>query len=294
MKDIAEFSEIEVQLHMALDALSNGESIEVNDEWIEQAGEEFKAAIRKQMDNSKRAFGLRMSNIGKPLCILQLEHQGVEPTQRRSYNHIVRMLIGDAVESIMRLAIKAAKLNITAEAEAVKLTVGDTVIPGTDDIEIDGAIWDVKSCSPYAFLHKWQEGWEGLYHHDSFGYVSQLFGYAKARNKPMGGWFVVDKSSGEVKVVAATPTPIESAEIEQSMSNTECVIRTNAPFEKLFSVEMETFKKVETGNQLVPMVCTFCDFLHHCWPEAVQRPQVMSKAQDRKVVWYASEPKVPL
>ena len=277
---------------MALDALSNGESIEFDDKWIDQAGEEFKAAIRKQIDNRKEEFRLRMSNIGKPLCQLQSEHNKLPPG-RRPYNHFVRMLIGDAVESVIRVVAKAAKLNITGEGSTVELVVGDTSIRGTDDIEIDGKIWDIKSCSPYAFLHKWADGWEGVYHHDTFGYVAQLFGYAKAQDKPMGGWIVIDKSSGEVKVVAATPTPDELASIEDGIKAAERTIRNNEPFVKLFEEIPETFRKVETGNQLVPMICTFCDFLQYCWPDAVQRPQVMSKAQDRKVVWYAREPKVP-
>ena len=289
MREIPEFSELEVKLHMTLDSLSNGKGVKVKDEWIEQAGEEFKAALRRQVDRSQKEFSLRMSNIGKPLCQLQNESKGSHKA-RREYNHFIRMLIGDAVESIVRLVARAAEINITAESEKVNLQVNETVIPGTDDIEIDNEIYDVKSSSPYAFMHKWRDGWEGVYYHDSFGYVDQLYGYSKARGKPMGGWIVVDKSSGEVKVVHAKATPSQLDEIERRIAKTEAAIRENAPFEKCFEEEPELFKKKLTGNMKVPIVCTFCDFIHTCWPDAVQKPQAFSTASDKKMVWYSKEP----
>ena len=303
MKNIADFSELEVGIHMALDALSNGESVNVEDEWIEQAGEEFKAAIRRKLEDGKEKFRLRMSNIGRPTCQLQNEkaHSNYKyginndgattlksdfVKERNEYSFFVKMLIGDAVESIIKLAVKASGANITGSNTKVQLQVNDTIIKGENDLEIDGAIWDVKSCSPYAFDHKWSEGWNGVYHQDSFGYVSQLYGYAKAENKPMGGWIVVNKSTGEVKVVDAAPTPTQLKEIEYNIHSTEQRVTLNLPFERCFEEEDEFFKKKATGNKKVNIVCTFCPFLQHCWPTAELKPQAMSTAQDRKVVWY--------
>lgn len=86
---------IEASIHSVLDRLSNGEDVEIEEEWIEEAGEQFKAALRKQVTPRDRTVVLRMSNIGRPICQLQMAQAG-EEEERRPYNFIVRMLMGDA------------------------------------------------------------------------------------------------------------------------------------------------------------------------------------------------------
>ncbi len=281
-----QFSELEARIQMTLDALSNGEGVEVKEEWIVAAGEAFADAIRRKVKEGKRTFkGLRTSNIGKPLCQLQQEQMGTDQG-RMPYNHVVRMLIGDAVEQVIELAVKASGVNITGGKNRVKLLVNETTIPGEDDINLDDEVWDIKSSSPYLFEHKWNDGWNGVYHKDTFGYVEQLYGYAKAQNKGMGGWIVVDKSSGEIRVIKATPTPEQLAHIEAKVSDTEQAIREKRPFVKCFDAEEEYFRKKPTGNKLVPTVCTFCPFIHSCWPNAMLKPKGMSKAQEPKPTWY--------
>ncbi len=284
----SQFNELETAIHMSLEALSNGEPLDVTDEDIEQAGEQFKASLRKQFSRPSGTdeFHLRMSNIGKPLCQLQNE-QAEAPKTRMPYNHAMRMMIGDAVEVIMMTVLKAAKVNITSSKNRVKLQVNESQIPGEDDVEIDGAVWDIKSSAPWAFANKWAYGWDGVYSGDTFGYVAQLYGYAKAKDRPMGGWIVADKASGEVKVVAATPTRDQLKKIEENVSFTESAIRNRLPFKRGFEEEPETFFKKPTGNMLVPQTCTFCPFLKHCWPDAQLKPKALSKAQNVKPVWYS-------
>lgn len=282
---MASFNELEVAIHMTLDSLSNGEAVEVKDEWIEEAGEEFKAALRKQFTPNNREFGLRASNIGRPLCQLQNEAMG-SPKSRRDYNHIVRMLIGDAVETITRIVLKAAKVNVTGSKSQVRLQVNDTSIPGEDDIEIDGAVWDIKSSAPFAFEHKWKLGWEAVYASDEFGYVGQLYTYAKGKDRPMGGWIVTDKSSGEVLVVPATPSAEQIKQVEENINFKEQALAKNLPFRRGFEEEQETFYKKLTGNKLVPFTCTYCDFIKTCWPNATIQPKAFSEAKNKKPVWY--------
>ena len=45
---------------------------------IEEFGELCKKALEKQFSKREEGFRLRMSNIGKPLCQLQMEAMGVE------------------------------------------------------------------------------------------------------------------------------------------------------------------------------------------------------------------------
>jgi hypothetical protein len=283
-----EFNEIETRLHMTLDALSNQTGdVKIDEAWIDQAAEEFRASLKKQLLPEERTFKLRASNIGRPLCQLQNEANGLAK-EPMDYNHIVRMLHGDAIEAIVNLLIKAAGINVTGSKTQVEFDVNGTIIKGEDDIEIDGKVYDVKSSSPYAFSHKWSEGWNEVYHQDTFGYVAQLYIYAEGDPKRMGGWIVCDKSSGEIKVVDARPTPDQIEAIKSRISHTERAITLGHDFERQFEPEEETFYKKPTGNYLVPMTCTFCDFQKHCWPNAKLLPKAGSKAQSPKPTWYVT------
>lgn len=286
--DNTTFNPIELQLRMAFDKLSNGDPITVEDEWIEQAGEEFKAAIRQRLTDDK-TFRLRMSNIGRPACILQKEKEasvnGV-PLQRQEYNHFLRMMLGHATETLVRFGLKVAGIQLSGSATKVEFKIAGETITGTDDIEIDNKVYDIKSVSPYGFKHKWSDGWDSLFHTDTFGYVEQLYGYANGDPQRMGGWIVVDKSSGELKVVEAQPNADQLFQIDSRVSRNVQKVAHDLPFEKCFSPEVELFYKEETGNLLVPKVCTFCQFMKFCWPDAKLMPRALSKAKEPTPTWY--------
>lgn len=191
---------LEAQIRRSLDKLSNGEAVEFEDQWIEDAGEMFKDALRKQLSGRENEFRLRMSNIGRPSCQLQMEKAGAERS-RMPYNHVVRMMLGDAVECIMEVILRVSGANITGGKSQAEFNIADTTINGEDDIEIDDKVYDTKSASPWAYDNKWAEGWHGLAKDDAFGYTAQLLGYAQGLGKQPGGWIVVNKSTGEVRVV---------------------------------------------------------------------------------------------
>jgi len=270
---------------MVLDKLSNNEEVLIEDRWIDEAVEAFRASLIKQLRPEPREFGLRASNVGRPVCQLQNEQAGI-PKTRQDYNHIMRMLLGDITEIVVRLMVMASGANVTGEKAKSETQIGSTLIKGEDDIEIDAKVYDVKSASPYMFTHKWADGWKGIYYGDSFGYVPQLYMYARGDPKRMGGWIVVDKSSGEIKVVPAEPTPEQIKEIKAKIEETERIIAEQQPFRKVFQAEEETWYGKATGNLKVPLVCTFCQFQKHCWPEAVYRTNPSSKAQSPKPQWY--------
>lgn len=266
---------------MVMDRLSNGEPVEISEQWIEDAGEDFKQALRKQLSPKQRDFGLRMSNIGRPLCQLTNEKNDEPVSSRNPYNHILRMIIGDMTEIAVNVIIKASGVNVTNSKTKREIDINGTTIPGEDDIEIDHKVWDIKSASPYAYSHKWNDGWNGVYYGDSFGYVAQLWGYAGKDPDKMGGWIVVDKSSGELRVVDAKPDLDQLKELENGVSYTVEAIKTNVPFVKGFEPEVETYYKKETGNMIVPQVCTYCPYLKKCWPDATYENRVGAKDK-----WY--------
>ena len=271
---------------MALDRLSNGEPINVNDKWIEEAGEAVKEALRRQLKVRDQTFKLRMSNIGRPLCQLQKEKEGAVKT-RRSYSFIMKMLIGDIHEIVMDVILKIANANITGMKTKVQLQVGEQIINGEDDLQIDNKVWDIKSSSNWAYNNKWAHGWNEVYDSDTFGYIEQLYGYAKGQNKEVGGWIVANKETGEVLVVPAEPTKEQLVAIKENIEFNVGAIVNNMPFKRCFKDEEETFYKKPTGNRVLPITCTFCDYIKSCWPKAVLKPQALSKAVNPKAVWYS-------
>lgn len=279
---------IEAEIRHALDRLSNNEEIFVDEKWIDDAADMFRDAMRKQFlpSEDRHDFRLRMSNIGRPLCQLQMEKSGA-PKARMSYNHIMRMAIGDATECIMEIVIRAAGLNVTGGKTKVELDLGNAVIKGEDDIEIDHKVWDTKSCSPWAFSNKWADGIEGLRKGDDFGYMAQMVGYSHGQGKQPGGWFVVNKSTGEVMAVPADLHEGETKAILDEVREKVDAINSDAPFKRCFEAEEETFYKKPTGNKRLPTACGFCDFMKTCWPEAVHRPQTGSQAKSPRYYWYA-------
>jgi hypothetical protein len=278
---------IEAELHHAMDRLSNREPVEVKEEWIDAAAEQFRQAMYKQfLPEDRGDFKLRMSNIGRPLCQLQMEKAGADKA-RLPYNHIMKMAIGDAVECIMEIIIRSAGLNVTGGKMKVELTLADTVIKGEDDIEIDGKVWDTKTCSPWAFEHKWKKGVSSLKENDGFGYLGQITGYSVGQGKQPGGWFVVNKSTGEVLAVPADLSGAEQKAILKEIEGKVSTLNSDAPFQRCFEPEEETFYRKSTGNKRIPMACTFCDFKKTCWPDAVYRPQTGSTAKEPRYHWYA-------
>ena len=278
---------LEQQLHMVLDKLSNDEfdGLTIDDAWIEEAGEEFKAALRKQLTPQDRDFRLRMSNIGKPLCQLQHAAMGSEK-KRKTYNFKIQMMIGDAVESIANIMLKIAGANITGGKNQVEMTFGPVTVKGEDDIEIDHKIYDVKSCSPWAFDNKWSKGYQGLKNNDDFGYVGQLTGYAQAQNKELGGWIVVNKSDGRIAVVEADVSKTEKDMNLFMMRYNVEQIQKGAPLKRQYEPITDTFRSKPTGLKRLPKSCEFCDFTQACYPTAKYMAHPQSQAKNPPMYWF--------
>jgi hypothetical protein len=227
---------LEPQIHLALDRLSNDEfdDISVDPVWIDEAGEHFKDALLHQLtDRGKNDFRFRMSNVGRPLCQLQMAAKGAKPS-RKPYNFKMQMMIGDAVDALTITLLKIAGVNITSMNDEVQLSVAGAVINGTHDIEIENKVFDIKTCSKWAFDNEWSQGYEHLKTHDDFGYVGQLIGYAKAKCKEPGGWIVICKSTGRVKVVLCDVSQEEADGVEQKIAATVNAINSKTEFKRCF------------------------------------------------------------
>ena len=213
-----------------------------------------KQAVEKQFTQERESeFRIRMSSIGKPLCQLQANIQGVQGN--------------------------------------VKYKTKWFDMKGTYDIIIDDKVYDIKTASPFAFDKKFGEsggGFEKVAKDDVFGYLTQGYLYSEATKKPFGGWIVINKATGEI-LLSEPPqddSQYRKEAIKKALDNTKALME-DKPFEKCFDVEEEMFYKKPTGNKILGTVCSYCPYKQKCWGEDIQYlPQQQSKASNPKFAWY--------
>lgn len=247
-------------------------------------------------DDPKRPFTLRLSSVGRPLCQSQMHKNGIE-SMDMEWNTPLRMFFGGVLEASTIAIMKAAGLNIQEEQKYVKLKVmipsdpplrsmKTIEIPGSLDIVLDDKVWDIKSASPYSFENKF-ESYETLKQDDSFGYLPQLYGYAKARGLPPGGFIVIDKSSGVIKII---PVPDNyEADMEAALltiAHNVKILLNNEPFQRQYADVDEKFKKKLTGNKVLGSPCMFCNWKYKCWDGLKHLPVQDSTAFDRPYKYY--------
>ena len=264
--------------------------VKLDKQLVQEFGEACKNALLKQFEETRRdKFEVRMSNIGRPLCQLQMEAKGIKG-EGQPYNVKMRNTFGDIIEALAVFVMKSSGIKITNEQKKVNYKFNGDNIEGRQDVEIDGKIWDIKSASPYSFEKKFGEagGFNEVVREDSFGYASQGFLYGESQKKPFGGWIVINKSTGEW-VVCETPKlvePYKSDAIKKAKDNIKA-IKDGVPFKRQYDAIEETFRGKPTGNKVLGLACSFCPYKLPCWGSKLQLlPQQQSKGKNPKWVWY--------
>jgi len=266
------------------------ESVKLDKGLVEEFGEACKNALLKQFEDQRRnKFEPRMSNIGRPLCQLQMEAKGVKG-EGQPYNVKVRNTFGDIIEALAIFIMKSAGVNIKNEQKKVKYKFNGNEIEGKQDVEIDEKIWDIKSASPYSFEKKFGEegGFLEVVKEDSFGYASQGFLYGESQNKKFGGWIAINKSTGEW-TVCETPAMIEPHKTEalKKAKDNLKALKDKVPFKRQYDDIAETFRSKPTGNRVLGFVCSYCPYKLPCWGSKLQLlQQQQSKGKNPKWVWY--------
>ena len=264
--------------------------VEVSDKLVEEFGEACKSALLKQFAEKRQdKFEPRMSNIGRPLCQLQMEAKGIKG-DGQPYNVKMRNTFGDLIEALAIFVLKSAGVKIDSEQKQVKYSFDKESILGRLDVEIDNKIWDIKSTSPYSFEHKFGEkgGFNEVINNDSFGYASQGFLYAESEGKPFGGWIAINKSTGEWAVCETPHVQDEHRDrfIKEATDNYNA-LKDKVPFKKCDDDVAEMFRGKPTGNRTLGTVCSFCPYKIPCWGQGLQHlPQQQSKGKNPKWVWY--------
>ena len=275
----------ELALHQYMEDAVKGKT-EMSEEVIEQVSNDIADALHRQFGSGKKRgdFRLRMSNVGRPTCQLWYEKNKPEVALPFPTTFIMNMMLGDIVEAVFKGLLKSAGVRYE-EPENVTLDLDGTSINGTYDIVINGAVDDVKSASNWSYNNKF-ESYDTLAAGDSFGYIGQLAGYAKASGKDVGGWWVVNKANGQFKYVPASGLDLDT-EVAKLQATADTV--EDNKFERCFEPVPETFRGKETGNKILNNGCRFCSFRMDCWDNLTERPAVMSKAKVPPITSYIGD-----
>ena len=272
-----------MMIHQYLQDATSGSSA-MSQENIEQVATDIKDALNRQF-NTKREekFRLRMSNIGRPSCQLWFEKNKPETALPKPTTFVMNMMIGDIVEAVFKAVLREANVKFE-DTDTVKLEIDDEhTISGSYDLAINDAVDDIKSASDWSYKYKF-DSFESLASGDSFGYVGQLAGYAKAAGKKAGGWWVLNKANGHFKYVRANiDMDYELDKIKDNIKKAEA-----DELVRCFEPEPETFRGKETGNIVLNKNCTFCSYRTTCWDNLIELPAQMSKAKEPKMVQYVS------
>ena len=132
--------------------------IKIPDEIQKEFAKDCLSAVQKQFtDKRESEFRIRMSNIGRPLCQLQMEKKYATDSTvgyADNYNTKLRNLYGDIIEAVVVMLLRVVKVNIQGVQGKVKLKTKYFDIKGTYDIIIDDKVYDIKSASSFSFRNK--------------------------------------------------------------------------------------------------------------------------------------------
>jgi len=278
----------ELKLHQFMTDAANGKTT-FSDEEAFDIGVDVANAVLRQFGSgkSRSEFTLRMSNIGRPTCQLWYDKNKPETALPKPTTFVMNMMIGDIVEAVFKGLLRASGVEYK-DTDTVSLAVGDsndTTVKGSYDLVLDDAVDDVKSASPWSYQNKF-DSFDTLAKGDSFGYVGQLAGYAKASGYKAGGWWVVNKGTGEFKYVPADNLDMDN-ELDKIKDTVETV--NSNEFKRCFKPVPEFFRGKATGNMVLNDGCRFCDYRYDCWPNMVEEPSRVSKAKDPKTVAYIED-----
>ena len=264
----------ELSVHSFLRKAIDGKA-SMSQEIIEGVCKDIDAALNKQFNSGPRdKFKLRMSNVGRPKCQLWFEKNNPETDILKPTSFMINMLIGDLVEAIFKGLLRASDVEFDDNDRVTLELEGGAEVSGEYDMVLDGAVDDVKSASPWSYTNKFIDV-ETLAAGDSFGYVSQLIGYAHAAGKNVGGWWVVNKGNGEFKYVPAAS--VDKDAVLDDIQQTHNYIANDEPFERCFSAEPETYRGKPSGNMKLTKQCSFCSHKKKCWPGLQALPSKVYK-----------------
>lgn len=275
---------------------ANKGEAEISEELIEEFGTYCKDALRKQFTPNVKEFKIRMSQLGKNIRQQQGELLELEKDEEDEYNLSLKFLFGDITEAIVMTLMKAAGVAIQDEQKEVMLSIGGIDVKGTYDVKINNKIYDVKSCSPYAFSNKFQKGFKVIEETDTFGYVTQLYLYPEAEGCTAGGWIVINKVTGELIVVEPpiADNKYKRKHLKLAEDNVKTLLATTSLADIDISIPSiaELHYRKPTGKQILPDTYKYFPFKKVLWGDKIDYTEnKLSKAKYKPKRYYIRESK---
>lgn len=220
-------------------------------------------AAERFMGEERPRDTLSLSGIGKP-CERELwyrvnnteEQEPLGPETKGTFFY------GDLLEALVIALAKAAGHDVQGEQD--KLDVFG--IKGHRDCVIDGMTIDVKSASSFSF-EKFANG--NLRENDPFGYISQLSSYVYGgkddplvTNKTHGAFLVVKKDRFKLCLDVHDFTA-DIANKETEIEGRKAMVKGPIPERRSPVPQSKT-----SPNTKLDVLCSYCSFREHCWPEA--------------------------
>jgi len=271
----------EVAIHSLLQNVRLGKA-SVDESIISNVADDVKDAMARQFSGGKRDFRLRMSNLGRKKCQLWFDKNNPEAKLDDSPFFLINMMLGDIVEAVFKGLLRAAKVEFE-DSEHTTLETKRKKVEGTYDLVLNGKVDDIKSASSWSYENKFVD-FETLRSKDSFGYVAQLVGYAKARGVPVGGWWVINKANGNFKYVSADTVDMD--EELKKIDQTIAYLEDDEPFERCYEPVEETYYGKPSGNKKLGIECSFCNYRETCWDNLQVLPSKVSKSANPPLINY--------
>jgi len=196
-----------------------------------------------------------MSNIGKGARQLWYDKRYGKEEELEGHT-LIKFIFGDIAEQLLLFLAEVGGHSVSHRQAEVVLDG----IKGHIDADIDGVTVDVKSASSYAFK-KFQDG--SLAENDSFGYIEQIAGYAKARDTA-GAFLAVDKQSGHIAYLPFTKEELGVFKVEDRIKYIKETINQTTEPERCYPDE----KMGESGNRKLGVVCSYCSHKNRCWADS--------------------------
>lgn len=196
-----------------------------------------------------------MSNIGKGARQLWYDRKYGREEKLEGHT-LLKFIVGDITEQVLLFLAKQSGHNVTAHQAEVCLGG----VKGHIDADIDGVTVDVKSASPYAFI-KFDKG--TLVDNDSFGYVEQIAGYAKARDTD-GAFLAMDKVSGHLAYLLFSKDELAVFKVEDRIEYMKGAVNSDTIPERCYDAE----PMGASGNMKLGVNCSYCDHKVRCWADA--------------------------
>ena len=197
---------------------------------------------------------LRLSAVGRHDRQLWFEIN--DPVKRKEIPQLrMRFFYGHLLEALLLFLAKEAGHDVKHQQKEVVLEG----VKGHIDAVIDGVLVDVKSASDYGFK-KFQTG--GVFHSDPFGYIGQISSYMEAMDLEEGGFFVINKNSGNMTLMMMDE--LSTINAAKRVSDLKEIVKSDKIPEKCY----EDVPFGTSGNRTLQNGCVFCNYKEKCWADS--------------------------